>query len=120
MAYVRIGDRKTGKRGFIDTTGQQVIPCIYDLVGLSEKYDLVRVKLNGKWGFVNKTGQQVIPFMYENAGDFIDGLVQVQLNDKWGFINKAGQQIIPCVYDVVFSIISSLFSAVICKYFSVP
>ena len=58
------GVEKDGKWGFIDKTGKEVVPFIYDDVnwfgeGLSE------VKKDGKYGFINKTGEVVIPFIYK-------------------------------------------------------
>jgi hypothetical protein len=70
-----------GKYGFIDKTGIEVIPCIYDKV--KTFYDgLVRVKLNEKWGFIDKTGAEVIPIKYDHAEEFYEDFALVKFNDK--------------------------------------
>ena len=87
-----------GKYGFIDNSGQEVIPCVYDGVGLF--FDgLAIVELNGKYGFIDKSGKEVIPCVYDDAESFSDGLARVRLNGKYSFIDKSGKFVIPCVYD---------------------
>ena len=60
--------RSNGKWGYIDTTGREVIPCIYDH---AEKFKngLAAVG-NGKgsaqqWGYIDKTGSVKIPMKYQ-------------------------------------------------------
>ena len=101
------------KCGFIDKTGKEIIPCIYDFAGdINHAYlpgetiydhplyeGLCRVRTNSGWGFIDKTGKEVISCIYENASRFSEGLAAIKLNDKWGYINKTGEQVIPCIYD---------------------
>ena len=55
---------KNGKRGYIDKTGSEVVPCKYDKAfGFSE--GLAKVKKSGKYGFIDKTGREVVPFIYD-------------------------------------------------------
>jgi len=115
------------KMGYIDKTGKEVIPCIYDSIGDFENgrarveldgnvgfinktgkalfpfsENLVKLELNGKWGLVDKTGKDIIPCKYDSIGDFLEnGLAHVKLNGKIGFINKTGKEVIPCKYDSV-------------------
>ena len=87
-----------GKWGFIDETGNEVIPCKYD--GIWNFYEgLAVVALNCKYGFIDKTGKAVIPFKYDWAGDFKDGIAKVELNGKYGFIDKTGREVIPFKFD---------------------
>ncbi len=51
-----IGIKKNDKWGFVDKTGKQVIPCIYDDVrDFSDGY--VVVKMNGVYGYLTKEGK---------------------------------------------------------------
>lgn len=97
LAAVAIGDSyETARWGFIDRTGREVIPCIYEDInggareygddGFSESYAVV--KLNGKWGYIDTTGKEVVPFIYANARNFHNGFAPVQLfyGGKWGFL----------------------------------
>ena len=68
-----------GKWGFIDKSGKEVIPCVYDYAwGFSD--GLAVVELNGKWGFIDKAGKQLVPCVYDNvyatAVDILVGTVE--------------------------------------------
>ena len=90
LAKVKLGDDETGKYGYVDTTGKEVVPLKYDYTE-SFSGGLAGVRLNGKWGFVDKTGKEVVPVKYDSVNKFEDGLAQVKLNGKWWFIsNKHG------------------------------
>ncbi|MBQ9164502.1 MAG: WG repeat-containing protein [Bacteroidaceae bacterium] len=91
------------KYGFVDSTGNLVIPYTYtDAYDFSGGLAAVRDN-NGKWGYVNKNGNLVIPYTYTDAYDFSGGLAAVRDNNgKWGFINKNGDLVIPYKYDAVF------------------
>ena len=96
------------KKGFIDRTGETVIPFQYDwanpfsegLAAVSMNYQ----KENEKWGYINKTGQMVIPMEYDSAFDFADGLAEVgqkkaEGDCKFGCINAKGEVVVPLEYD---------------------
>ena len=88
---------REGKRGFIDKTGREVIPCKYD-IALDFREGLAMVKMSGKYGFIDKTGREVAPCQYDDAEDLHEGMALVKKNDKWGFIDKTGREVIPCKY----------------------
>ena len=80
------------KYGFMDTTGELVIPYTY-----TEAHDfsggLAAVRNNnGKWGFVNKKGDLVIPYKYDGVSydGFQDGFALVVIGDKQGYVDKNG------------------------------
>jgi hypothetical protein len=68
-----------GKWGFIDKTGELVIPAEYD-VAWEFFGGFARVGICGedenrtKWGFINKTGEIVVPLIYEYLEPFVNGL----------------------------------------------
>ena len=93
---VRASSWMTGKYGFVNTSGEVVIPMKFDFAsseGFSE--GLAEVRLSGKDGFINKAGEIVIPTIYDDAFAFSEGLASVRLGNKRGFINKSGEVIIP-------------------------
>lgn len=105
LAKVKLG----GKWGFINTSGDVVIPCIHDEV-LYLDTDKVKVKYKGKWGAVNTSGEVMIPCVYDefsylvsefNCETYIHDIAYAMNNEKWGVINATGEVIIPCVYDEV-------------------
>ena len=90
------------KYGFMDKSGNNVIPCIYDKV-----YDfedgLALVKLKDKYGYIDKLGKEIIPCIYEDyslgSWRFSESLVGLKLKGKYGFLDKTGNVAIPFIYD---------------------
>lgn len=91
-AFVK--DKKTSLYGFIDRTGEEVIPCQYlDVEDFSE--DLAPVKTESGWGYIDKLGNIAITSNFLQARAFFCGLAVVQTFDKtWGYIDKKGELII--------------------------
>ena len=80
-----------GKAGFIDKSGKEVIPLIYDeAVAFSE--GLATVELNGKNGFINRKGEVVIPLKYDKAAFFKGGIAWVNLNGIEKYVDKKGNE----------------------------
>ena len=95
----RVG--RDGKYGYMDETGNLVIPCIWDALK-DISCDLLPAKQDGKWGYLDDSGQLVIPCIWEEAEDFQDYLDEeyagVRRNGKWGLIDKTGNLVIPCAW----------------------
>ncbi|MFR3216465.1 MAG: WG repeat-containing protein [Dysgonomonas mossii] len=85
------------KYGFIDRTGKEISPCIYDFtLDFTEGFALVRK--DDKYGFINEEGEEVIACNYVGARSFHEGLALVRKNRKYGFINTFGSLVIPYKY----------------------
>ncbi len=93
----KTGDGKfSGKYGFVDYQGREVIPLEYDAaesfsenLALAARFDVsAKVK---KFGFIDKTGNEIIPLNFEDAQSFSDGLAAVKQDGKWGFIDEKGR-----------------------------
>lgn len=80
------------KYGFIDSTGREVIPCIYDDANRFSE-GLVAVKLDGKWGFIDEAGNTVISFKYDSALVFENGKARVRLAGREFYIDKHGNEV---------------------------
>ena len=90
--------KKDGVYGFINTKGEEVIPCKYDdAYSFSEGYAVV--KKGGKNGFINTNGEEVIPFKYDRADSFSEGFAVIERDEMYGFVNTKGEEMIPCKYD---------------------
>ncbi len=82
------------KCGFINRSGDKVIPAKYDYAGkFSEGLATVSIRVsdNGhatKTGYINQQGKMVIPAVFEDARVFNEGLAAVRVGDKWGYIRK--------------------------------
>ena len=86
----------------MDSTGREVVPCIYDSVHNFHE-GLAEVERNKKWGFVDNTGREVIPCQYVSTMHFQEGKARVNENDtqdrfafarSWIYIDKTGRRII--------------------------
>jgi hypothetical protein len=114
LAIVNESDWKGGKIGFSDTTGQIVIPCIYDrFLSISQhvfigrrggyftdmeyftfKDGLAAVRRDKKMGYIDKTGKEIIECKYDLTGysDFSEGLTEVLYKGKAGYIRPRRQR----------------------------
>jgi len=89
---------KNKKWGFINTLGEEKIPCQYDLVNrFCQK--LAAVKLNDSWGFIDPNGSTIIPITMNvsDVGLFSEGLAFVASNMdqpmSYYFINNKGEKV---------------------------
>ncbi len=88
---------QNGKMGFINTKGEEVIPCKY--TGSSSFndglaiMDLYSETASPKYGFMNKKGVFVIQRQYRQNGitTFDNGLCRVKVGGKMVLINTAGK-----------------------------
>ncbi len=106
LAYVC----KNGLIGFIDMTGEIVIPLgLYDNINQKTMFNMRYIFKDGlspavknnKCGFINKSGEVVIPMKYDTVSSFCEGLAAAKKDNKWGFINRFGEEVIPFIYDFV-------------------
>lgn len=83
--------------GYMDTSGNIVIPNIYDEAGVFVG-SLAPVCKDQKWGFINYRGDITIPLIYDHAEAFSEGLACVWVGDYCGWINNTGRFVIPLMY----------------------
>jgi len=76
--------------GFIDRTGMEVVPFIYDFVDHSWYIDgLVKVVRKGKIGYVDATGKEVIPCIYDEETGFNPSKGRhVRLKHEWIWVKQ--------------------------------
>lgn len=105
------------KIGFIDKTGNLVIPMVYESIsstttvwndagtgsrrtGFSE--GLISVQKGSKWGVIDKQGKTILSFQYDlPLGSFHNGLASFSSGGKSGFVNQSGKVVIPANYNFV-------------------
>lgn len=85
------------KHGFIDNTGQEVIPLIYD-VAWNFNDGLAKVMKADKWGFIDKTGKIIIPIAYDLIDEYSEDLAAVVNGGMTGFIDRNNKVVIPLMY----------------------
>ena len=91
------------KIGFIDKTGEEVIPLIYNELSIMDKW-LFGVRFGTKWGLINRDGKEIAPFIYDYLANddwdvFVNGVVRVSKNGKDGFLDNTGSKRIALKYD---------------------
>ena len=98
---------KDNKLGFVNKTGELVIPCQFNWKKPSgetgeflfkDGYCIVFNSL-GKRGVINKTGEWVLQPEYDYISDLTKNLRIVYQNEKYGLLNTALQPIFPTEYD---------------------
>ena len=95
LALVRLDE----KSGFIDQTGKEVVPCIYDYAwDFCEGF--ARVELDDKRGYIKPDGSWLVKPKFDDAEDFSEGFAAVKLDGKWGYIKSDGKWLVkPRFYD---------------------
>lgn len=81
--------RIDGKWGFVNMSGEQVIPPEYDYVR-SFHDGLAMVKRSGKWGYIDWFGDVLIPIEFDEVTNFKDGYAFVKKDGKAGLMDMAG------------------------------
>ena len=98
------------KKGFIDSSGNIVVPIQYDDAEAFTSAGLAKVNLgktsmvkrDGKWGLINAAGELVVPIIYDDISyrPFEkSALARVKLDDRYGYIDKRGEVVVPIVYE---------------------
>ena len=100
MAAVKV----SGKWGFINKSGKEVIAPVYRVVSDFEN-GFARVNQNGSWGCINKEGKIIIPTKYEALLNFSEGLAGALdgffIFTEAGYLDMFGNTAIPFKYGVV-------------------
>ena len=89
---------ENGLYGFIDSTGQVIIPPKYKAAGEFSE-GLAPVRENGYYGYIDESGKYVFPPIYDFCEPFDQGLGKVFLNGKVNFIDKAGVNLMDFIYN---------------------
>ena len=91
--------------GLIDSTGREIVPCLYDDVDYPSE-NRILVRKNGLIGYTDLNGNLVISPRFSNAGGFSEGCAPVyiatdSLGDHYNFIDTLGHFVFPKDYNSV-------------------
>lgn len=94
---------KNGKWGYIDKTGQEVIPCKYERANpFHEGLASVLSSYGSGYGFIDTTGREAIRHRreIEIPGEFSEGLVVVknESNDRFFVLDREGRKVFQGAY----------------------
>ena len=83
-----------GKFGYIDNTGNFVIPMKFsDAQKFNASCGLACVASEGRWGVINASGRVTIPLEFEKVQICSDGYVLVKKDGKFGIYTYDGKLI---------------------------
>lgn len=102
----------SGRMGFIDSSGELVVPCKYAVVGdYHHDRAIFRDAQSGLFGYLNLQGEEVIPAIYKFTSDFDEsGYAAVIKDQHFGFINDQGKVAVPFQYSQVMSLKNGIAS----------
>jgi len=89
---------KNKKYGYVNTSGELVIPCKYTSAA-NFTNGFARVLSGTKWGLVDANGSELVPCKYDWVNHFSENMASVSKNGKYGYINASQKQVIPFKYD---------------------
>lgn len=90
--------------GFINKSGEIVIPCIYeDFSGEFSEDGLCAVQKDGMWGYIDRNNNVVIPFEYNGAYGAGAGLASVIKDGKCGLVDYKNRIVAELEYDDISS-----------------
>ncbi|MBR1549902.1 MAG: WG repeat-containing protein [Bacteroidales bacterium] len=98
----RIGVLRGDKQGFLDLSGNEAIPCIYDEVG-AFRQGRALVRKGDLYGIVDTLGRIVLPIEYHSHSDrgvkytYFDGLALVEKDHQYGFVDLDGHFVVPLI-----------------------
>ncbi len=81
------------KYGFIDQTGQVVIPAKFLSVESFHDGLAVASVARNKYGYIDSKGVFVLPAIYDRAKSFQDGIAKVSVGDETFYIDKTGKKL---------------------------
>jgi len=104
--YLDDGILKFHHCGIIDTSGNIIVPAVYDRIRIQQD-SLFIVDINGLQGLTGKNGE-LVPSEYDEIGQFKDGIAIVRKGHRSGYINAEGKLIVPLEYDLTFDAFNGL------------
>lgn len=105
IIVTQFDESKLLKYGFIDYSGNWVIPPKYDSVEYFDNKGYSKAELNNKFGFINIQGHWIIPPIFDTIEDFDDlhepEIAIAQKDEKFGLINRNGQWLVNPKFDCI-------------------
>ena len=96
--YTFLPVKKSGKWGFINENGKEMIKPAHDDVSMFSE-GLCVVINGGKAGYINKAGKIILPLKFSDAESFHNRTAVVKTDSLYGLINRNGDLIIPAAFD---------------------
>ena len=90
---------KNYKHGFIDKSGEVIVPLIYESAScFSKTGNIAAVEFEGKYFLIDKKGNHIRDLPYDYVSCFSEEVAIYRMNGKYGFLNGFGEVITAPVY----------------------
>lgn len=83
--------------GFINASGEIMVPCIFNVAGEFNEGVGIFIK-DKKWGLINSKGIEIVSPEYDYIGAMSNGMAVVEKDGKYGYINSTGKIVITPIY----------------------
>ncbi|AWH84006.1 hypothetical protein HYN59_02270 [Flavobacterium album] len=92
-----------GLMGYLDETGQEIIPPVYEETGRFGEYciNMAVVRKDELYGLIDTDGNVVAEAQYDmigREGEYKPGWILVQREGLYGFIDRSGEEIVTPAY----------------------
>lgn len=98
---------RNGKYGFLDSLGNEVIPCRFDNVG-DFQHGRTYARIDSLWGIIDTLGREILPIEYHNRtpkGEkyiYYDSLALVERNGRLAYVDLDGHFVTPFHFEEAF------------------
>jgi hypothetical protein len=86
-------ERIGGKYGYVDASGNLVIPPLFDAADAFSE-GLAVVLCAGRFGYIDARGAFAIPAIYRHARAFRDGFASVRSDRDWLTLDRGGNPVV--------------------------
>lgn len=96
--------RKGPDTGYLDSQGNEVIPCMLDYARVRDFYcglAAFQETPDGLWGFFDRHLEVIVAPKYSEVADFQQGLAAVRCEAGYAVLNTQGQQVVAPRYSYV-------------------
>lgn len=103
----RIAVLRDEKQGFLDLLGNEVIPCLYDEVGIF-RFGRTLARNGDLYGIIDTLGDTILPIAYHNRTNqgrkyaYFDSLALVELDNRLGFVDLNGHFVVPLILQAAY------------------
>ncbi|ANF23664.1 hypothetical protein PS273GM_00155 [Stutzerimonas stutzeri] len=98
-----LGTWPNSQCGYLDQTGQTIIPFAYTSVDFfrKEQDGMAKVEKNKKHGAIRRDGSEAIPIIYDKSLIIEDGYALVTINGRSGILRTSGKEVLKPIYDAI-------------------
>ena len=98
--------QKDGLMGYIDTSGNVIVPAVYNNIGAFGDYvdGCALVEKDGLLGFIALSGDEIVKPQYDTVGlpgALKEGWLLVSKDGFYGFVDETGVEIVKPEYEAI-------------------